>query len=315
MAARTSLETAVLRTLRAHGPRLLGARRRTFRHWAGKSTPYLELGTEREGTLVFLHGFSDRPEHFLATAALLCDRYRILVPAVPCFGDGFRDPSADHSFEQFAEWMTEVVANIAPARFHLMGNSLGGAAALGVASRIPDRVETLTLVDTAGVKPIGVSCVFDNYGEGKNPFEVRDRADFDAFARTLSPRPNPAMAMFSNALFAEARANADWYSRLGRELGQSVKQFHAHGRDSFVRLESIHVPTLVVWGREDALFPLAVGEHLIRTMPNARLETYGGVGHCPHLEAPKLLARSFSAFARAPRSHAHQSSLDYLAGP
>lgn len=304
MVLRTAVESAILRNLRTHGPALLGARRRRFRDTRGRTTPYLELGKEKEGTLVFLHGFSDRPEHFLATAGLLRNRYRILIPAVPCFGDGFVDPAADHGLHTFADWMTEVVAGIAPERFHLMGNSLGGAASLGLASRIPERLASLTLVDTAGVKPKGVSCVFDGYGEGPNPFEVRSRTDFEAFMGKISSRPSPVLGAFGNALFEEAKANADWYVRLGRELGHSVGAFHSVGRDAFVELDRIHVPTLVVWGEKDAIFPVSIGEHIARVMPDARMELLRGVGHCPHLEDPKGLARAFERFVASPREKA-----------
>lgn len=298
MSVRTAVQASILRRLRAHGPALLGARRRAFRDARGRTTPYLELGRERDGTLVFLHGFSDRPEHFLATASLLARRYRVLVPAIPCFGDGFVDVDARHGLATFGEWMSEVVAGIAPERFHLMGNSLGGAASLGVASRIPERLSSLTLVDTAGVKPQGISCVFDGYGQGPNPFEVRSREDYDAFMRTIASRPNPIIGLFDRALFEEARTNADWYVRLGRELGESVGEFHAQGRDAFVDLAAIRVPTHVVWGEHDAIFPVAIGEHIARTMPDAKLTTLRGVGHCPHLENPKALADAFERFAR-----------------
>lgn len=297
MFRRADAEAFVLRTLRKHGPALLGARRRFHHDARGRRTPYLEMGRDVDGTLVFLHGFSDRPEHFLATAGLLKDRYRILAPALPAFGDGFVDRTAHHDFHAWGEWISDTLRAIAPRRFHLMGNSLGGSTALGVATRMPERLESLVLVDTAGVKPKHVSCVFDGYGEGPNPFEVRTPEDFDRFMGRISNKPNPALRAFGGALYEEALGNADWYVRLGRELGSAVKAFHSVGEDSFVDLAAIEVPTLVVWGDEDSLFPTAIGEHIASTIPNARLEVLRGVGHCPHLEAPKPLARAFTTFA------------------
>ena len=297
MALRTNLETWALRNQR--GPRLLGARRHTHRDARGRVTPYLELGNDVDGTLVFIHGFSDRPEHFFGTAALLRSRYRILIPAVPAFGDGFVDSDATHHLDAFADWMTTIVEGIAPARFHLMGNSLGGAASLGITSRIPHRIESLTLVDTAGVKPAGVSCVFDSFGEGTNPFEVRSRADYAAFASKIAAKPNPALATFANALYREARSNADWYAHIGKHLAKDVEKFYLDGRDAFVDLRAIRTPTLVVWGTEDALLPTAIGEHIAREIPGAELQRLHGVGHCPHLEAPKQLADAFARFASA----------------
>lgn len=293
MNAIATAQGLLLRQIRANGPRLLGAERHEFRDSRGRSTPYLELGNADGETLVFLHGFSDRPEHFLATAALLARTFRILVPAMPGFGDGHLDVHANHSFEGYAAFMTEVLGAIAGERFHLMGNSLGGATALGVAAELGARVASLTLVDSAGVKPRGVVCVMDDDG---NPFEVRSREDYRIYMGRVMHRANPALALLDDALFLEARANADWYARVGDELKASTHAFVARGDEAFVDVGRIAAPTFVVWGEEDRLFPHAIGSHLARTMPNAELALLPGVGHCPHLEAPLALARAFTRF-------------------
>lgn len=298
MNAVATLETFVLRNLRARGPALLGARRSRIPLAGGQHTDVLELGSPREGTVIFLHGFSDRPEHFLATAAILARHHRVLVPAMFGFGDGPIDVHADHSLETFGARALEIVDRIGGDRFHLMGNSLGGAASLAIATALGERVESLTLVDTAGVKPAGIPCVFDGFEQAENPFEVRTREDHEAFLRKVSHRPNPALGLVGDALFLEARANADWYSRLGHELAVSVRAFVDRGEDAFVDLAAIRTPTLVLWGEHDALFPPAIGRHIAARMPDARFELLRGVGHCPHLEAPGLLASAFRKHRR-----------------
>lgn len=292
----STISSFALRNVRAHGPRLLGASRRSFRDARGRTTPYLELGSGRRETLVFFHGFGDRPEHFLATATLLARRFRVLIPAMPGFGDGHVDVHAAHTLEWIGEFATELAAGIGGERFHLMGNSLGGAASMAVARAIPERLASLTLVDTAGVRIPGVPCVFEALEDSVNPFVVHDRADFEAFTKKVSSKPNPAIALFANALYDEARANAFWYERLGRDLVSSIRRFVERDATCFVDVEAIRVPTLVVWGEEDALFPVAHGEHLVARMPNARLELLGGIGHCPHLESPRALGRAFERF-------------------
>ncbi|OYV00655.1 MAG: alpha/beta hydrolase, partial [Burkholderiales bacterium PBB5] len=50
-------------------------------------------------------------------------------------------------------------------------------------------------------------------------------------------------------------------------------------------IAGVKVPTLILWGEEDRLIPLAAGQWLGKTMPNNTLVTYPKVGHLPHEEA------------------------------
>jgi pimeloyl-ACP methyl ester carboxylesterase len=94
----------------------------------------------------------------------------------------------------------------------------------------------------------------------------------------------------------QLRRSADWYERLMLDLHTSEVAGNIDGVQSNVDLASIRVPTLVVWGERDSLFPVLHGEHVARSIPGARLEVLKGVGHCPHLETPELLAAAFRRF-------------------
>src|SRR5688500_4601111 len=97
------------------------AKLKRHRDSRGRFTPYLECGEAKAGTLIWLHGFSDEPDSFLRVALPLIRNYRILVPAMPGFGAGWNDPSERHTFESYAEWLSEVVHDIGGQRYHLMG--------------------------------------------------------------------------------------------------------------------------------------------------------------------------------------------------
>jgi pimeloyl-ACP methyl ester carboxylesterase len=51
-------------------------------------------------------------------------------------------------------------------------------------------------------------------------------------------------------------------------------------------LPGVHIPTLVVWGREDAIAPLDCGEIYARSIAGARLVTIPDCGHLPEIEQP-----------------------------
>lgn len=285
------------------------AKLKHHRSASGRVTPYLECvpasARSRSGsadaaevaTLVWLHGFADRPDSFMRAAASLVDRFRIVVPALPGFGDGWVDPREQHTFAAYATWMAELLGEIGGDRYHLMGNSLGAAVAAEIAALDDERhVSSLILVNGAGVDIPGVRSVADEQREGHNLFIVRDAAGYDRFLSRIFARPpwlpRPVRVHLAN----ELRRSADWYERLMVDLHTSTMAGNIDGVLSNVDLTRLHVPTLVVWGDSDTLFPMRHAEHLVRSIEGAKLEVLAGVGHCPHLESPSGLASAIKRF-------------------
>jgi abhydrolase domain-containing protein 6 len=269
------------------------------RHYApnGRVTPYLECGQASGPTLVWLHGFADKPDSFLRAAVPLIDKFRIVVPALPGFGDGWHDPRERHTFEAYAAWMAEVLRDIGGASYHLMGNSLGGAVAAAIAADDTEgRVASLGLVDCAGIDAPGVRSVVDEQREGENLFIVRDAASYDQFLSRIFVRPPWVPRPVRVHLADQLLRSADWYERLMLDLHGSAMSGNIDGVLSSVDLSRIRAPTLVVWGDRDSLFPVVHAQHVARAIPGAKLEILEGVGHCPHIESPGRLASAFRRF-------------------
>lgn len=290
--AEAALGHVTLRALRRVQRRQLGVRVRKHTDARGRVTPYLELGTPRRGTLVWLHGFSDRFDTILQAAPHLREDFRIVSPSLPAFGEGWVDPGERHTFSAFADWMEGVLRDVVHEPFHLMGNSLGGATALGVAARMPDRVRSVIALNNAGVLLDGVHCVTAEMSAGQNLFVVREPADYHALNRRIFAREVKLPRPIAAHLFHESKRNAEWYTRVTQDLGESEVRAEGPGWRSFVDLPAIRVPALVLWGDQDTLFPVAHGEHVARTVQDGRLELLEGVGHCAHLESPRRLAES-----------------------
>jgi pimeloyl-ACP methyl ester carboxylesterase len=62
------------------------------------------------------------------------------------------------------------------------------------------------------------------------------------------------------------------------------------------RYPEIAQPALLLWGREDRVTPLSVGERLVRDLPNARLVVYPRCGHFPMIEASRASSADLTAF-------------------
>lgn len=277
----------------------LGVRVSRHRDAKGRVTPVLRLGAPRRGRLVFLHGFSDRTDTFLNTAAKLAREFEVILPSMPAFGEGWVDPSETHTSSAFAAWIGEVLDAEVGGSFHLMGNSLGGLTAMRVALNMPSRVTSLTLVSPAGVALAGVRSIHDDSVEGRNPFFVQSREDYERFVRRVFAQPAKLPPPIADHLYREHLVSRRWFEKLMADLEgefgaeESVRPFSA------VPLKDIAVPTTVVWGEHDGLFPVAHGRFMAEQIPRARFELLEGVGHCPHIEAPGKLAAVFRRHVEA----------------
>jgi pimeloyl-ACP methyl ester carboxylesterase len=75
------------------------------------------------------------------------------------------------------------------------------------------------------------------------------------------------------------------------------------GYDLLDRLEAIHDPTLVVWGRDDLVVPASDAAGFVERIKGARLEVFADCGHVPMAERPVRFNRLLAAFASEPLPH------------
>jgi len=174
-----------------------------------------------------------------------------------------------------------VIAAVGLDRAHVVGISMGGALAQVLALDHPERVASLTLIATSG-------------GAGDDDLPgVDDRlaSTFTTPLPDLDDRPalldhltevTRAYAGVSQP-FDAAGTRALWDRALARARNvESMLSNHDHleGGDAWRhRLPEIGVPTLVIHGTEDPLFPHPHGEALAREIPGAELLTIDGMGH------------------------------------
>ena len=255
------------------------------------------MGRAEKGTLVWLHGFSDRPAGFLRTALHLARDHRVVAPALPAFHDGWVDPEEAHTIPAYGAWLEPVLRDAVSEPMVLVGNSLGGAVALELAHRMgAEAVRGVVALNAAGVQIEGVDDVTREFERGESPFEVREREHVHRLFSRIVGREIRIPSPFDAALFGDYAANADWYLRLGEDLRGTPARIEQEGWLSAVDLEAIDLPVLVLWGDRDTLFPLSHAERMVESLPQGRLELLEGIGHSAHIQRPERLAASIRHF-------------------
>jgi pimeloyl-ACP methyl ester carboxylesterase len=245
--------------------------------------------------VVCLHAIGHGASDFAGLRARLAGRYRMVAPDWPGHGRSGpdREPPGAARYEALVARLVDALGLDAVV---LVGNSIGGAAAIRYAASHPARVRGLVLEDPGGLVPVGRTV----------------RAFTDAFARFFAAgargaRWFPAAFALYYRIVLRAPAAAPQRRRIvaaSREiaplLAAAWRGFGQPDADLRALAPRIGCPVLFCWARHDRVIPLARCRPAIRTFPDATLETFDA-GHAAHLEAPDAFAASLERFlARLP---------------
>lgn len=217
--------------------------------------------------MVFLHG-AGGAHAWAPYMDKLAETHTLYVPSHPGWGRS-DTPAWLDGVGDLAYFYLEFLDAIGEDKVHLVGNSLGGWLALEVAVRSSQRIETLTLVSAAGIHVAGVP---------KGDIFLWD--DDERVYNTFYDRK-----------LAEARLNAEMSSE---ELDIALKNHFSTAKMSWSPrfynpelqkwLHRIKVPTLILWGDSDKIFPPQYGEEMHKLIPGSTLKIISECGHLPHQE-------------------------------
>ena len=232
--------------------------------------------------MLVLHGGGGSPR-FLPAMQKLAERFEVFIPQAPGFG-GTEAPAWLETIADLANFYLEFLEQFDLRRVHLVGLSLGGWTAAELAVRNAGRLASLTLMDAPGIAVPGV--------EPRDPSLVgEEQITRDTYFDPKLADDARARAAAGNAAVAQANR------RLVKKLAWDRRN---HDPQLQRWLSRIRIPTHVVWGENDRLFPPVYGETWAKAIAGARLTVIPRCGHLPIQEQPDIFAAAVAEFcARA----------------
>lgn len=260
----------------------------------GLEIAYLEGGAGEP--LILLHGFGADKDNWVRVGRGLTGDYRIIAPDLPGFGESGRPGNGDYGVRTQAERVNAFADALSLERFHIGGNSMGGAIAGAYAGAHPDRLLSLWLLAPAGVAAAEPSELIEQIQEGgDNPLlpatidEYHTLLDWVFVDQPFIPGP------VKYVLATKAVERHEHYRRIFGQLRTELEGGFA--LEEIVA--GIDVPVLVTWGEDDRLLHVSGARVLAEADPDdVQVERMPGVGHIPMMERPKESAAAFRAFAR-----------------
>jgi pimeloyl-ACP methyl ester carboxylesterase len=253
----------------------------------GRAVAYRRAG--RGAPLVLLHGGWSDGRAWTPQLEDLSDEFDVLAWDTPGCG-GSDDPPDGTGLDGYADAAVGLLDVLGLSRVHLGGLSFGSVLALEVYRRHPGRVRSLTL---AGA--------YAGWRGSLPPEEVAARiARIEA---ELDRPPDEWMDDYLPGFFAGPVPDAtlELARSMMREVRpQGTRRLLGAAADADLRdvLPSVAVPTLLLYGAEDARAPRPVAEAMDRALPRSRLVLVPGAGHDVALEAPVAFDAEVRRFLR-----------------
>ena len=259
---------------------------------AGIRTNYLDAG---DGSpVVLLHGSGPGVSAYAnwrLTVPALAEQHRVLAPDLVGFGFTERPQEITYDLDAWESQAVGFLDALGLERVSLVGNSFGGALALRLASRHPERIGRLVLMGSVGV-PFEITEGLDAVW-GYEPSVEAMRGLLDLFA-------------YSRDLVDDELARVRYEASIQPGFQESFAAMFPAPRQRWVDamvtpyedIARLPQPTLVVHGRDDRIIPLENALALLATVPDVRLHVFGRCGHWTQIEHAEEFNRLLLDFLR-----------------
>jgi pimeloyl-ACP methyl ester carboxylesterase len=258
---------------------------------------------EDKPPVVLLHGLGDDADTWRHVAGPLSAASRVIAPDLPGFGRSDK-PAVAYDVPFFLACLIEVIERLgasggsgAGQGVTVIGNSLGAMLAQSLALEHPTLVARLALVDgllvARGQRPSLASLAFLVPGLGEALYNRLRRNPQSAYG-TLRPYYADLGALpEADRGFLFQRVNERvWSDGQRRAYLSVVRRLFAwlagRQRRFAAALAELRTPTLVVWGEQDRIMPVANAHAYRAIQPAARVAVIPGAGHLPQQEKPVL---------------------------
>jgi pimeloyl-ACP methyl ester carboxylesterase len=239
----------------------------------GQKIHYVEAGSGP--TVILLHGLGGSTQAWQFNIGPLAEKFHVVVPDQIGFGKSDK-PLVNYRIRTYVDFLDQFCKQLKIEHATLIGNSMGGWIAAAFTAAFPDRVDKLVLEDAAGYEP---------------PKDLDTRIFWGLNPTTREGMKVLVAKVFYNKAFqTDAAIDMAIAARLAAGDGFTIKSI----TESIIRgedflddaVKTIKRPTLIIWGREDGLVPLADGERLQKDIAGSKLVVFDQCGHVPNLEKP-----------------------------
>ncbi|HEX5283141.1 MAG TPA: alpha/beta hydrolase [Bryocella sp.] len=234
--------------------------------------------------IVLVHGLGDRDEAWAPMLKRLKRAgFHVYAPDLLGYGRSPKPQDGDYSISGETKFVYDFIQALGLQKTDVGGWSMGGWITLKLALDHPDLVDRVIVYDPAGLR-------FE-LNEPKKLFGPQTTDDVQRLFTTMEPDAKPIPNYVRRDLLRAIQAD-QW--TIDRNLSSM--------NDSDLlndRLSSLTEPLLIVWGADDHLIPLSVGQQMHQLVPASELDILAGCGHLAPNRCSVRAAQATADFLKA----------------
>lgn len=217
--------------------------------------------------LLLLHGLFGELSNFSGQIDYFRHQYKVVVPLLPLLDLDLLHTTVGglekflHKFIEYRDYKN----------INLLGNSLGGHVALMYVLRHPEKIHSLILTGSSGLFENGMGDTYPKRGDYEY---IKKKTELTFYDPAMATKELVDVLYETvNVRIKAVKIIALAKSAIRNNLGEEVSQ--------------IKQPTLLIWGKDDAITPPFVGEEFHKLISNSELHFIDKCGHAPMMERPE----------------------------
>lgn len=249
----------------------------TFQLSDGTRLYYEDLG--KGEPVIFIHGVWMSGRFFAEQKSYFRENYRVLIPDLRGHGQSEK-VHYGHTIAQYADDLRQWITHLNLANITLIGWSMGAFVIW----------EYLKLFGNENIKStVIVDELASDYKWPDFPIGAFDMETLTHFMREVQRDQRAFLTGFIPLMFKKELSGSEleWMLEETTKVPASIASailFDQSVVDYRRSLPDYDIPTLLCFGKEEKLIPVAAGKHLLNTLPNAKLHIFEDSCHCPFLE-------------------------------
>lgn len=261
----------------------------------GMQVHYRDEGNTSDSIpLILIHGTGASLHTWEGWVKSLKKNHRIITFDLPAYGLTGPNPTGDYSQDYYVSFVDKLLTKLSVKKCILGGNSLGGGITWAYSLTHPERVQKMILVDAGGY-PMTSKSVPIAFQLAKVPIlnklfqYITPRSIIEKSIRNVYVQDGRITDNLINRYYELALREGNRKAFIDRMKISIIS-------DKYLKIKTLTLPTLIIWGNQDGLIPIAVAEQFHNDLPNDTLVVFKDLGHTPMEEDPENTVKAVKYF-------------------
>ncbi|WP_226669498.1 alpha/beta hydrolase [Metabacillus litoralis] len=242
--------------------------------------------------IVLIHGFLSSSFSFRKIIPILQKDFTIVAIDLPPFGKTEKSTKFVHSYTNMAKIVIELIQALQIKNAFIVGHSMGGQVSLNAAKQRPDLFHKVVLLCSSGyMKGVSPTLKFGSYF----PYfylGIKHWLASQGILKNLHNVVHDRSLIDQEMMDGYMEPFTD--DRIFMALNRMIRDHE--GDLSTEDLNLIEQPSLLIWGNEDRVVPIHIGERLRKDLPNSTFVSFKHTGHLVPEEKPEHVSEKIGNF-------------------